>query len=252
MRLHLKDIFLAVIGTLPALGGVIRESIWVSLGGLAVFLLLLALRLRLKPHRSRDYYYPAVPLLLLVGYGLSLRSVSSDQVSVVVSTLLLGTLYLLIRSLVSRRDEPRADVPLQQNSFLAAVWLSGFLTTYGLYALHLDLKLWPLFPLLGGALALWLLAQSLAYFFLIPPWEFRRESFAIALAGAELIFAVSFWTVSPFFAAAIVMVALYLFWGLVYHQRKSLLTRRLIYEYGVVALLITIFLLAVNRWDGSG
>jgi hypothetical protein len=140
---------------------------------------------------------------------------------------------------------------LHHNSFLVSVWLGGFLTIAGLFEASLDHHLALYITIPVSILVIFLLVQALAFFFLIPPWEFRLQSLVPALVAGEIVLIASFWMTNAVFVASLTIVALYLFWGLSYHLAKSLLTRHLMYEYGIVSLALTVFILIVNRWGGA-
>jgi hypothetical protein len=251
VNIYLRELLIALaVGVISALGLLQSRIILLvlafglALGG-AVWILGLSLR------RPRDGYYLLPVLLTLGGVHLAVTPIGGAVASTLAGLLAFLLLYLLYRSLLSRRLEPKADVPLHQNAYLANVWIGSFLALYGLFELSLSGQAHPSLPVLAGALVIYLAAQALAFFFVIAPWEFRRESLVAALLVAEVIFVGSLWATNSFFVAALGMVLLYLFWGLSYHLRKQLLTRRLMYEYGVIAFGLVAFLLVVNRWTGA-
>lgn len=243
MRLHARELTVAsLVGASLIASDILSGRIYLALPIAVIFLSWVWL-LRLAPHRSRDLYPLIVPLLLVAGlFGIT-RTLTLYPWGF--GLLLTGTFlfYQLARASISRKDEPRVDLPLHQNSYLAGVWITGLLSLYTLG----QLNLWPL-AVVGAFLVTFLLAQSLSFHFLIPPWEFRRAALAAALLATELFLVANLWFTTAFFGAALVMLLLYLFWGVSYQSRRGTLTRHLIYEYGLVSLALLIVLIVTNPW----
>lgn len=248
MNIYLRELLIALFTGLLTGIGLSQGKVWPGALAALVALSATAWILRLSLRRGRDQYYFIPPILVLGGVNLASATQGSPALALAGGPLVAILLYLLLRSMVSRRLEPRADVPLHQNAFLASAWIGTFLSLYGLYELALEHQVSVFLPIIAAAFIAYLLAQALAFFFLIAPWEFRRESLAAAIVIGEVMAAVSLWATDAFFASALSMILLYLFWGLAYHARKELLTRRLMYEYGIISFGLTCFLLVVNQW----